>query len=62
MCSPIISCVWSPTPDTHCDTSLNECGGEEADDDDNLAYRKLLVSLSFIHCLSLPKSSLLINF
>ena len=55
MCSPIISCVWSPTPDTHCDTtSSSECGGEEADDDDNLAYKKLLVSESLSLSLSPP--------
>lgn len=45
--SPLVSCGWSTTPDTHFEDSLSlEGSGDEGDDDDNIAYRKILVSSS----------------
>ena len=50
VCPAPVVASWSGAPDIHFEGLALECSGEEGDDEDNIAYRKLVVRspLSFL--------------
>lgn len=44
VCSPPVVAAWNGTPDIRIESLSLEGSGEEADDEDNIAYKQLVVS------------------